>query len=353
MFRSFFGNRKWMWWSVLGTLLIIGVTWYKVQLTVELNAWYGDFYDYIQKILTKPGSSSQTEFFSKVLVFAKIAGIFVGVAVLLEYFVKHWVFRWRTAMTDFYSANWPKVRHIEGASQRVQDDTYRFAKITEALGISFLRSIMTLVAFLPILWTLSAKVPDLPFFGAVSQSLVWTALMSAIFGTVLLASVGVKLPGLEFNNQRVEAAYRKELVLGEDDPTRASPPTLADIWVRVRENHFRLFFHYAYFDVARYFYLQYSGLIPLIAMSPGLLAGTITLGLMQQISNVFERVESSFQYLVNSWPTIVELISIYKRLKAFENEIKNSSDGSDAGGVASAASVTGVANPALDSSAPI
>ena len=353
MFRSFFGNRKWMWWSVLGTLLIIGVTWYKVQLTVELNAWYGDFYDYIQKILTKPGSSNQAEFFAKVAVFAKIAGIFVGVAVLLEFFVKHWVFRWRTAMTDFYAANWPKVRHIEGASQRVQDDTYRFAKITEALGISFLRSIMTLVAFLPILWTLSAKVPELPFLGAVSQSLVWTALMSAAFGTVLLAAVGVKLPGLEFNNQRVEAAYRKELVLGEDDPTRASPPTLSDIWVRVRENHFRLFFHYAYFDVARYFYLQYSGLIPLIAMSPGLLAGTITLGVMQQISNVFERVESSFQYLVNSWPTIVELISIYKRLRAFEKEIKNSSDGPGVIDTAGFSGVASAAEPGLGSSAPV
>jgi peptide/bleomycin uptake transporter len=32
----------------------------------------------------------------------------------------------------------------------------------------------------------------------------------------------------------------------------------------------------------------------------------------------FGRVESSFQYLVNSWSTIVELMSIYKRLRAFE-----------------------------------
>jgi peptide/bleomycin uptake transporter len=326
MFQSFFRSKQWLLWAWVGGSLILGVTWYKVQLTVELNSWYGEFGDYTQRILQKPGSSNSSEFFSFVLKFAKIAGIFVGVAVVLEFFIKHWIFRWRTALTNFYSANWHKVRHIEGASQRVQDDTYRFAKIMEGLGVSFMRSIMTLIAFLPILWTLSAKVPELPFVGAVSQSLVWTALMSAIFGTVLLASVGMKLPGLEFNNQRVEAAYRKELVLGEDDPNRATPPTLADIWTQVRTNHFRLFFHYAYFDVARYFYLQYSGLIPLIAMSPGLLAGTITLGLMQQINNVFDRVEGSFQFLVNSWSTIVELISVYKRLSAFEQAIRNAPD---------------------------
>jgi peptide/bleomycin uptake transporter len=321
MFKSYFHNKQWWMWAWLGAALILVVTWYKVQLTVQLNDWYGSFYDYIQRILQKPGSSNTGEFYSQVIVFAKIAGIFVGVAVVLEFFVKHWVFRWRTAMTNYYVEHWPKLRHIEGASQRVQEDTYRFAKIMEGLGVSFMRSIMTLVAFLPILWTLSAKVPELPFVGPVSQSLVWVSIMSAIFGTVLLATVGLKLPGLEFNNQKVEAAYRKELVLGEDNPERATPPTLAEIWTQVRSNHFRLFFHYGYFDIARYFYLQYSSLVPLIAMSPGLLAGTITLGLMQQISNVFERVESSFQYLVNSWPTIVELISIYKRLKAFEQTI--------------------------------
>jgi len=29
-------------------------------------------------------------------------------------------------------------------------------------------------------------------------------------------------------------------------------------------------------------------------------------------------VSNSFQYLVNSWTTIVELLSVYKRLVAFE-----------------------------------
>jgi peptide/bleomycin uptake transporter len=43
---------------------------------------------------------------------------------------------------------------------------------------------------------------------------------------------------------------------------------------------------------------------------------------MQQIIRAFGRVESSFQYLVNSWTTIIELISIYKRLKAFEATLK-------------------------------
>jgi peptide/bleomycin uptake transporter len=151
--------------------------------------------------------------------------------------------------------------------------------------------------------------------------MVWVAILSAMGGTVLLAVVGFKLPGLEFQNQRVEAAYRKELVYGEDDPARAGPPTVARLFGDVRRNYFRLFFHYLYFDVAKWSYLQFSVLIPLIALAPTVVAGVITLGVMQQITRAFDRVEGSFQFLVLSWGTIVELISVYKRLRAFERQI--------------------------------
>ena len=56
-------------------------------------------------------------------------------------------------------------------------------------------------------------------------------------------------------------------------------------------------------------------------MFPSIVAGTITLGLMTQITNVFDQVRSSFQYLISSWTTLVELMSIYKRLRSFEREL--------------------------------
>ena len=226
MFKSFFLNKKWWGWSLAGTLLILFVTWYKVQLDVQINEWFGDFYNTIQEALGNPGKVSFDEFLALCLTFAKIAGIYIVAAVLLEFFVRHYVFRWRTAMNDFYTSHWPQLRHIEGAAQRVQEDTMRFARIVEGLGVAFIRSVMTLLAFLPILWGLSANITELPWIGPVSQSMVYLAIISAASGTVLLAVVGIKLPGLEFNNQKVEAAYRKELVFGEDHADRADPPTM-------------------------------------------------------------------------------------------------------------------------------
>ena len=241
---------------------------------------------------------------------------------LLDFFVSHYVFRWRWAMNDYFMSHWDQLRVVEGAAQRVQEDTMRFARIVEGLGVSFVSSMMTLIAFLPLLYQLSSHVTELPLIGNVDGSLVFVALASASFGTVLLAAVGFKLPGLEFNNQKVEAAYRKELVYGEDYPDRASPPVVAELFTNVRHNYFRLYFHYLYFGVARWTYLQASNFIPIIALGPTVVAGTITLGIFTQINNAFGQVEDSFKFLANSWTTIIDLISIRKRLVAFEAMIE-------------------------------
>ena len=221
----------WLIWSVLGSALILFVTSFQVQVSVAINDWYGPFYDLIQKALSiampaadgaapaapaapKPPAITAKEYVDSLLIFAGIAFVAVFVAVLNRFFVSHFVFRWRTAMNNFYMENWPKLRKIEGASQRVQEDTMRFAGIMEGLGVAFVDSILTLVAFLPILAKYSVSASELPFFGEVQNSLVYASIFWALLGTVFFMLIGIRLPGLEFKNQRVEAAYRKELVLG-------------------------------------------------------------------------------------------------------------------------------------------
>jgi peptide/bleomycin uptake transporter len=165
---------------------------------------------------------------------------------------------------------------------------------------------------------MSVHVTELPLLGTIPYPLVVVALGWSVFGTVLLAAVGVKLPGLEFKNQRVEAGLRKELVFGEDDPNRAQPIAIAELFRNVRKNYFTLYAHYVYFDVTRYLFLQTDNVFSTFILVPTIAAGKITFGVYQQIVSAFVQVSSSFQYLVQSWPTIVELISIYKRLRAFE-----------------------------------
>ncbi|MFD1332790.1 peptide antibiotic transporter SbmA [Methylopila musalis] len=311
-------RHPWALWSTLGTALIIFITYFQVQVSVAINNWYGPFYDLVQAALSKSRPVSLGEFYGEAFAFTGIAMVGVLVYVVTRFFVQHYVFRWRTAMNDYYTSFWPQLRHVEGASQRVQEDTMRFSTQMEKLGVSMIDALMTLIAFLPVLMRLSGPVSELPIVGAIPHPLVVAAILWAAFGTTLLALVGAKLPGLEFRNQRVEAAYRKELVYGEDDAARATPQTVTELFSHVRSNYFRLYFHYLYFNVARMSYVQIDNIFPYLILAPTIVAGKITLGPMQQILSAFEQVRASFQYLVNSWPEIIELLSIHKRLRGFE-----------------------------------
>jgi len=317
LFWKFFSDNKWQRWSIWGSAFILFNIWFGVQVSVAINAWYGPFWDLIQNMLGKGGNIK--DLYMGTLTFLYIAMVAVTFAVINAFFTSHYVFRWRTAMNEYYTERWEKLRQVEGASQRVQEDTMRFATIMEDLGVELIKAIMILVAFLPILFDLSKHVPVLPIVGEIQHSLVWAAIVWAILGTVVLMVVGNKLPGLEFNNQKVEAAYRKELVYGEDHADRAQPATLAELFSRVRKNYFRLYFHYAYFNLVATWYRQLDILYSLVVLFPSIAAGKMTLGLVNQIGNVFDKVRESFQYLIMSWKTIIELLSIYKRLKAFES----------------------------------
>lgn len=311
----------WSPWSIIGSALILFTSYFQVQVSVAINSWYGPFYDLVQAALSKSKPVTIEQFYSELSTFAGIALVAVVVGVMTRFFVSHYIFRWRTAMNDFYIANWPRLRTIEGASQRVQEDTMRFATTMEGLGVNLISSVLTLLAFLPVLLRLSSNITELPLIGSIPYPLVFAAVIWSLVGTGALALIGIRLPGIEFFNQRVEAAYRKELVLGEDDPARADPPTLAMLFGNIRHNYFRLYLNFMYFNVGRIVYLQTDVIFPYILLGPTIVAGRITLGSMNQILNAFTQVRTSFQYLVNSWSTIVELISIYQRLRGFEARI--------------------------------
>jgi peptide/bleomycin uptake transporter len=311
-------EHPWRSWALWGSAVILFSIYFGVDISVALNNWRGPTYNRIVEALKAPNTVPASELYTYMATFFELATVYIIFAVLTSFITSHYLFRWRNAMNDYYYARWQKVRHIEGASQRIQEDTMRFARTVEDLGTRLIDSFMTLIAFLPLLNMLSVNVKELPIIGAIPYPLVTAAILWSALGTLLLAVVGIKLPGLEFQNQRVEAAFRKELVYGEDNADRAQPATVRELFGNVRKNYFRMYFHYMYFNVARYFYIQSDAIFALFILIPSFAAATITFGLFQQIRDAFSQVTNSFQYLVNSWPTIIELISIRKRLRAFE-----------------------------------
>lgn len=217
MFSSFFKSKKWALWAYLGLFLLLFFLYIQTSLNVAINSWYSDFYNVLQKpkielldsnstqkieenlennttliqeanqraeqnfqkanfinkgalyyyqnlleyffnsraMIEKPNYSAN-DFYALILVFLAIAIPYVLIATINIYFASVYAFKWREAMTFSYLKFWKnKDDNIEGSSQRIQEDTYNFSKIVESLGLSFIKALMTLVAFIPILWSLS------------------------------------------------------------------------------------------------------------------------------------------------------------------------------------------------------
>ena len=305
MFR-FYTERKWFLWAWLGSAIILSSLWVQVKIDVKINEWFGEFYDMIQKALATPNAITIGEYWSSLFSFIYLAGIYVAIAVLVSYFTAHFLFRWRTAMVEWYHAVYDKARTIEGAAQRVQEDTIKFTRIMEGLGTSFIESIMVLVQFVPILFGLSIGIPIF-FFGDWQYGLITGAIVWSVGGTLFLISLGwlLRLVGVEYDLQKKEAAYRKILVIAEDDEN-VRPKTIDELFEDVRSIHFLSYIRYLYFNIGRIAYLQANVLSAYVFLAPAIVAGVVTLGVMQQIIRAFGRVEGSMQYLLKAWPTIIE-----------------------------------------------
>ncbi len=395
MFSSFFKSKKWALWAYLGLFLLLFFLYIQTSLNVAINSWYSDFYNVLQKpkieildlnstqkieknlennatliqeanqkaeqnfqkanfinkgalyyyqslleyffnsraMIEKPNYSAN-DFYALILVFLAIAIPYVLIATINIYFASVYAFKWREAMTFSYLKFWKnKDDNIEGSSQRIQEDTYNFSKIVESLGLSFIKALMTLVAFIPILWSLSDVVSKALFANLSENSsfyflknidglLVYIALLISLGGLVVSWFVGIKLPGLEYNNQKAEAAFRKELVYAEDNRKEyAKNETMIELFTGLKFNYKRLFLHYGYFNIWLILFEQMIVIVPFLIMAPGLFAGAIGLGIVMQINNAFEQVRSSFSIFITNWTTITQLRSIYKRLKEFEKNI--------------------------------
>ena len=308
-------------WSWLGSFIILLSLWIQVKIDVKINEWFGVFYDMIQKALATPNAITIEEYWATLVSFISLAGVYIALYVVIIFFTSHYLFRWRASMVEWYHTVYDRAGKIEGASQRVQEDTIKFTRYMEDLGTSFIESVMLLIQFVPILLGLSIGIPIF-FFGDWQYGLITGALLWTIGGTIFLIALGwlLRLVGVEYDVQKKEAAYRKMLVLAEDDGN-IRPKTINELFEDVRSIHYLKYLRYLYFNIGRMAYLQANVLSAYVFLAPAIVAGVVTLGVMQQIIRAFGRVEGSMQYLIKAWPTIIELASVYKRLREFESKI--------------------------------
>ncbi|OGZ94804.1 MAG: hypothetical protein A3A28_02025 [Candidatus Sungbacteria bacterium RIFCSPLOWO2_01_FULL_47_32] len=328
MFKAFFRSRHWAPWAYGVGLVVIAFVGAGVYLEILWNSWIKNFYD----ILGSPKEHTLQEFYWQLLVFGGLAAGFIVLGWLSTFITQHYTFRWRTAINDYYLFLWCEISGtIEGEGQRIQEDAKRLGELVEDFAEQFLNICILLPFFLRLLYRagatidlawVSQKVPVLGPLVSGQGAMVKIALVTSIIGTVVCIYAGRKLPRIQYDNQVVEAAYRRDLELAIGHKPRAG--LLEELLLRfvgLRGNYFRMYWEVGKFNLVRISFSQVMVILPYLLVAPSIFAGIATLGTMQQTINIFDTVRYKFSFFIYNWRGLSELFSIRLRLKEFENNL--------------------------------
>lgn len=325
-FRS---EDRWPGRILLGAVIAIELS--LVALQVILNQWYNRFYNTLQ-------DRDWNAFVSAILFFCVLTAVYT-VLLVYQLYINQWLqIRWRRWMTQTYLQQWLNAANhyrmqllgdaADNPDQRIADDLRMFVEYTLTIGTGLLNAIVSLCSFVVILWGLSEQAP-LHLFGVrveIPGYLVWASLIYAIFGTVLTHWIGWRLIPLNFQQQRLEADFRFNLVrsrenaeqiaaLGGETAERERHLTrfgfVIGNWLALMQRQKKLMFFTQSFS-------QASVIFPYIVVSPAYFAGAMQLGGLMQTASAFNSVQTALSYFITSYRSIAEWSAIIARLEGFE-----------------------------------
>jgi len=240
MFRHFFyaQEKPTRMFAVLGVIMISVSSLATQYVLLKMTMWNGTFFKRIQELVADPetdmGGAKQEilTMLKDYVVLLLPAGILHP---LISYTTRRYTLSWRMALIRGYLREWEEadLASIEGSSQRVQEDTQKFADGMQLIFIEILAAVFALAMFSPFLVSLGATVqPPSIFLDVLGYSrtvrapdswLLILAISMALCGVLVASSVSSRLVAIDMDNQKAEAACRKTLVHAEESVDSPSP----------------------------------------------------------------------------------------------------------------------------------
>jgi len=323
--------------QVIAWILLIGVvalTLAGVYMEVLFNRWNNVFYNSLQ-------DKDMAAFLKQMGRFSLLAAGYI-VLYIYNVYVNQWLqIRWRRWMTDKYLKEWLGTRvyyrmqltgnQTDNPDQRIAEDLKVFVDETLNLGLGGLNAVVTLAAFVTILWTLSGTFE----FTLGAQTyviygyMVWVALGYAVVGTWLTHKIGKPLIGLNFNQQRYEADFRFGLVRFRENMEgvalyRGEPSELnafRSSFLHVADNWWAIMKRTKLLNTYRIGYNQIAIVFPFLAAAPRYFAGPGKLGDLTQTAGAFGQVQSALSWFISVYTSFANWKATVDRLTGFHNTI--------------------------------
>ena len=321
-------------WALLVTIIAINLC--VVWINVQLNKWNAQFYNALQ-------SKNVHDFPPLLMQFSALAFGFIILAVYGRYLRQMLGFRWRQWLTDRFLNEWlgdrafyriERDRLADNPDQRITDDLQSFATTTLSLSLDLLSTVVTLVSFITILWSLAGALTftlgGTPI--AIPGYMVWAAALYAVAGSLVIQKVGHPLVSINYQQQRVEADFRFGLIRVREnaeqiafyDGEKTQTRTAQNLFTRIRDNWWRVMKYTKRLTFVLSFYGQIAIIFPLVVAAPRYFAGAFSFGVLMQISSAFNTVSDSFSWFINSYSTLVEWRATVNRLREFKRVMRAS-----------------------------
>jgi putative ATP-binding cassette transporter len=322
-------------WKARALLLaVVALALGMVYLNVLFNEWNRDFYNALE---TKDFAVFKAQLWR----FSYLAFIFIAVAIYKIYLTQALEIRWRAWMTRQYMSEWlanqayyriEQTGTADNPDQRIADDLKLLTVGTLSLSLGLLSSVVTLISFIGILWSVSGPLS----FALGSQQwtmpgyMVWFAIAYAGIGSALVAWIGKPLVKQNFNQQRYEADFRFGLIrirenaeavaLYRGEPQEQSQ--LSGRFERIRENWWAIMRTTKRLNIASTFYAQFAIIFPFLVGAPRYFAGKIMLGGLMQIVSAFGQVQEALSWFIDAFSSLAEWKASVNRLAGFHGAVE-------------------------------
>ncbi|MBS7783783.1 ABC transporter ATP-binding protein/permease [Providencia stuartii] len=334
--KPFWGQRAALFcWLLLAASL--GLTLSSVWFNVKMNMWNGDFYNALQKL-------DGQALYGLLQYFVVLVSGLIFVVVMGNYLKQMLIIRWRKGMTELVLNRWlsPNSKHYmlrltsqepDNPDQRIAEDIRLLIESTLNLLVTFLHSMLTLVSFATILWTLSGSL-SFNLVGtdwSIPGYMFWVCIIYTLIGIALTQWIGFPLRRLNMDKQRREADYRSALIncrqhgdaiagqRGETQDRKELMQRFGEI-IRNWNRLIRCERNLSFYTVG---YQQVTALAPVLLALPKFLAGEIMLGGLMQLRQAFSSVATSLGWFIFAYKEIAAWQATVSRLYNFVILLEN------------------------------
>ncbi|MCV4290823.1 ABC transporter ATP-binding protein/permease [Pseudomonas capsici] len=310
-------------WLLLASVIALSL--FSVEISVQINSWYRDFYNALEK-------KDLASFTHLTLYFCAIAALAILVAVYRLYLTQMLTIRWRRWLTEQHFAKWlshknyyqlEQAGYTDNPDQRLSEDLDQFTSRTLSLGIGLMSTVVSLVSFSVILWGVSGSVEVLGV--TIHGYMFWAALVYAVVGSWLTHLIGRRLIVLNNQQERFEADMRFALVRvrenaesialcdGEPNEKQRLGNRFGMIWSNFR-SIMKVQKSLTFFTAG---YSQIALIFPFIVAAPRYFAGKIELGDLMQINSAFGNVQENFSWFIEAYASLASWRATCDRLLSF------------------------------------